>query len=590
MRYDHSYELGMPEVTDIEYDILKSGAKAAFPDHPYFQQVGADVQEGNKVRLPHVLGSLNKVKGIDGTYDSWANRYSGEMVYWAKLDGCSLFVEYEDGKFVRAMTRGDGEYGQDVTDKARKFVKLELDEPCTVELRAEVMLTGNFHRELGYKTRRNGTAGMLNSDSTANCEKLTVMYYELISDDDFGVPHKETARIRRMVDMGLDVAPNVRGTGLSSDELIEVLRNWKTELPYDIDGLVITPNDSIREDAMYPENKIAFKVNEEATLCNVVGVEWSVGRTGRVTPVVVIEPEEIGGVTVERATGFNAEFIVDQGIDEGAVIGIYRSGDVIPYIDYTETSVWADYPEFCPSCGGEVRQDGVDVICDNNNCPDKNVQIVEHFLRTLGCENVTATTLKKLDVYSVKAAYDLDEFEISMLDGFGIKRAEQIVAEIRKTLKTTPDKLLASFGISGIGKSVSQNILKKYDFEDLFEKSAWEFETIDGIGETLAQNLVSNLPSRKGMYQYLLSEGLQWASSTNNLRGKTFCLTGNGTVKRDLLVKMIEQNGGYVKGISRNVDVLVSANPNSNSGKAKKAREYGIEIIGYEDLMGMLEY
>ena len=117
-----------------------------------------------------------------------------------------------------------------------------------------------------------------------------------------------------------------------------------------------------------------------------------------------------------------------------------------------------------------------------------------------------------------------------------------------------------------------------------------DFKTIDGIGDTLADNLMKELPSRKRMYEYLKSEGLQWNSTTNTLRGKVFCLTGNGTVKRDVLVKMIEQNGGYVKGMSKNVDVLVTADPNSNSGKAKKARQYGTDVIGYDDLMEMLEY
>ena len=436
---DHAYELGMPEVSDVEYDLLKVTAMNEVPNHPYFKEVGASVPDSNKVRLPHVLGSLNKVKADDGSYDDWAREYiHKQLVYWAKLDGCSLFVEYVNGTFSRAMTRGDGEFGQDVTAHARYFVAPELDDNSTVELRAEVILTGNHHRELGYKTRRNGTAGMLNADATSACENLSILYYELITDD-CGLPHTEVSRIDRMTELGLPVAPHVMAKDYTGDQLVTLLARWKAAYAFDMDGVVITPDNSMREDAMRPDNKIAFKVNEEATLCKVVDVEWGVGRTGRVTPVVVIEPTEIGGVTVERATGFNAEFVVENGISEGATIGIYRSGDVIPYIDYVGDSVYTEYLVHCPSCQSLLENTGVDLVCNNHNCPEQNVQIVEYFLRTLGCENVTAVTLRKLDVQSVKQAYDLDEFEISMMEGFGIKRAEVIVSEIRKTLSTTPD-------------------------------------------------------------------------------------------------------------------------------------------------------
>jgi DNA ligase (NAD+) len=476
-----------------------------------------------------------------------------------------------------------------VTEHARYFVAEEIKDYSTVELRAEVILTGNHHRELGYKTRRNGTAGMLNADATSACRYLTVLYYELITDSE-GLPRTEIGRIYRMTEMGLTVAPYVSATDYTGDQLVTLLAGWKAAYAFDMDGVVITPNDSMREDAMRPDNKIAFKVNEEATLCNVVDIEWNVGRTGRVTPVVIIDATEIGGVTVERATGFNAEFVTENGISEGAVIGIYRSGDVIPYIDFVLEPEYSPYLVECPSCNSILELTGVDLVCGNRNCAEQNVQIVEYFLRTLGCENVTAVTLRKLDVQSVKQAYDLDEFEIATMEGFGIKRAEVIVSEIRKTLRTTPDRLLASFGISGVGKTASQNILKVHDFDDLWNLDEYDFISIDGIGQTLSDNLMKELPSRKGMYEYLKSEGLQWNSTTNTLRGKVFCLTGNGTVKRDILIKMIEQNGGYVKGMSKNVDVLVTADPNSTSGKAKKARQYGTDVIGYDDLLGMLEY
>ncbi|KFZ26575.1 MAG: DNA ligase [Candidatus Izimaplasma bacterium HR2] len=242
----------------------------------------------------------------------------------------------------------------------------------------------------------------------------------------------------------------------------------------------------------------------------------------------------------------------------------------------------------CPSCDNVLTWKGVDLVCNATECLDRDTLQVEHFLITLGCENVTAVTLKKLGVKTIKDAYELDEFEISMLDGFGIKRAQQIIFEINKTLKTTPDKLLAAFGMTGIGSSVSQSILKEYDFDHLWTLLEGDLIKIDGVGAVLANNFVTEIPSFMDICYYLKEQGLEWSTATNNLKGKTFCLTGDGAIKRSELIKIIESNGGFVKGVSRRIDYLVTSDPNSNSGKSKKAREYGKPVISYEDLMDIL--
>lgn len=248
-------------------------------------------------------------------------------------------------------------------------------------------------------------------------------------------------------------------------------------------------------------------------------------------------------------------------------------------------------PTNCPSCGYPLEWKGVDVVCTNEpfQCPDRGLQIIEYFLITLGCENITATTLRKLGVKTISDIYKLDEFDISCLDGFGTKRAEQIIFEINKTLKTTPDKLLASFGISGIGVNTAREILKMYNFDEVWELSENELRAVDGVGEKLAENFTSEIGQYKVLYDEMVSLGLKWATATNNLRGNIFTLTGNGPIKRDVLEKMIESNGGVVKGISKKTNYLVTDDPNSNSGKSKKAREYGVSIISYEKLLEMLE-
>ncbi len=586
--HDIKYDQGVPEISDSDYDKMKGMFRQEYPTNPYNGFVGVPV-DGDKVKLPFTLGSLNKVKS-DGSYDKWVEEHQEELVYWAKLDGVSCLVQYVDGKYHRAMTRGDGEYGQDITEKLRFGVPVKLELPVSGFYRAEIMLTGDAHIKLGYKTRRNGAAGILNRDGIEQREYLEVLFYEIVEEVGFEPKQNtETVRIAHMFNLGLPTAPNFWSkVPVSSDDLVEFLNGWKTATDYDIDGVVVVVDNSEREDTYYPELKCAFKVNEEATVCDVIGLTWQVGRTGRVVPVVNINPTEIGGVTVSNATGFNYEYVMDNGIGSGAKIGIYRSGDVIPYIDFVESGVKMYGEMLCPSCYEPTSRKGVDMVCESPFCEDRDALKVEHFLTTLGCENVTAVTLKKLEVFNIYDAYNLDELEICQLDGFGIKRAQQITYEINKTLKTTPAKLLASFGMTGIGNSVSQSILKVYDFDDIWTLTEQQLVQIVGVGDILAKNFVSERILFLSVYDFLKEKGLEWSTASNSLKGMVFCLTGNGTVKRDDLVKMIEANGGFVKGMSKKVDYLVTSDPNSQSGKAKKARDYGKKVISYEDLMELL--
>jgi len=587
-KFDREYELGTPSISDFEYDAFKTGFRLLYPDNSYNNIVGASV-DGQKVELPFILGSLTKVKS-DGTCQNFLSEVSGDKVYWAKLDGVSALVQYVDGEYNRALTRGDGTYGTDITTKLVQAVPQKLNKPVTGSYRAEVMLVGDVYKDLGYKTRRNGVAGILNRDGEEQCEHLVVLFYELVEQIGFNPEfNDEMTRIWQMEELGLPLAPSVVDDEKTDEQLVTLLRKWKEENNYDIDGVVIVRNDSQREDTYYPDDKVAFKVNEDATICNVVGVTWQVGRTGRVIPVVNIDPTEIGGVTVSNSTGFNAKFVIDNGIDIGARVGIYRSGDVIPYIDFVLESVEiTDKNKSCPSCGSLLQWKGVDLVCVAPVCEDRDTQVVEHFLTKLGCENVTAVTLKKLGVTTLKEVYDLDEIEISQLSGFGIRRAQQIIFEINKTLKTTPDKLLSSFGMTGIGDRASKSILKGYDFVDIWTLTEEDLVKIDGIGQILAKNFVEQIGEFKVIYEILVENGLEWSSSTNNLSGKSFCLTGSSDIKRDVLKKMIDSNGGSVNGMSKKIDYLVTNDPTNMSGKTKKAMDYGVPIISYVDLMEML--
>ena len=254
-------------------------------------------------------------------------------------------------------------------------------------------------------------------------------------------------------------------------------------------------------------------------------------------------------------------------------------------------------PINCPSCGGKLKAKGVDLVCNNIHCSDMAYKQVEHFLTTLGAERITTKTLRKLNVDTIEKCYELDEFGIADFEGFGIKRGQQIVEEIQKTLNTTPDKLIRSFGISGIGRTASKAIYDHFrpncENDEHFMQVAFGFhsvqlEKIDGIGEVIANNYFENIRHFESLYDYLKNQGLKFMGGKKMLKGMTFTLTGKGPYSRGEIQGMVESQGGSVRGISKTINYLVTGDPDSQTGKAKKARQYGIPVISYEELIKMI--
>jgi NAD-dependent DNA ligase len=585
---DYYYNHGTSEISDEEYDELKEKARELYPTHPYFDTVGAKVSKG-KVTLPYVLGSLDKVKP-DNVID-WFSKRKGPYVVSEKLDGVSFYITYEDGIIKRAATRGDGYTGVDITNKAWIFCP-PLDLPGKFVFRGEAMLLGNIHQDLGFKTARNGTAGIINRDDLWGCIYITPFFYEVIEGPE-EIMGTEYDRIR-FLENNFKNTPEIfifSGKPVVDDLLIFLKKCEQKD--YEVDGLVITPMDYERENVLRPENKVALKIFGRSVTAIVDDVEWRVSRSGRVMPVVVIEPIEIEGVTITRATGHNAKYIYENRIGHGSQIGIIRSGSVIPYIASIDT--FGDFKELnnCPSCKGELGWFGVDLMCPGEKCQQMSYYKVEHFLRSLGAENITVKTLTKLGLDTIESCYEVDEWSIAEVEGFGIKRGQQIVDEINGTLHTTPDKLLRSFGIKNVGRTASKAITDVFSLDEMFSMRVYDLHPklteIDGIGDVIAENLILGLPQYFKLYQYLQEKGLTFeGEGDKEMEGIKFCLTGKGPMKRPELQEIIERKGGEVKGISIATSYLVTADPDSQSGKAKKARSYGIPVISYEELLEML--
>jgi len=597
---DLYYNKGKSPISDEEYDKLKENAKNKHPYHPYFLAVGSSVP-GSKVKLPFILGSLNKIK-IDDIENFFSN-HKGEYMAMEKLDGVSIYAHYNRGRIIFAATRGDGYEGKDITDKARIFCP-NIPDLSSMVLRGEAMLMDNIHKTLGYKTRRNGVAGILNKDDIKHCKHIAVIFYEVIEGGPKCIQDKnEVEKLIGIQALNLNI-PNFKiikeGTPNELSSILILFKEQALKNNYEIDGLVLKPIVYKRENIYYPKEVVAFKMNDLPIATKVLDVEWNVSRTGRVKPIVLIEPIKIGGVIVSKATGFNAEFIKEKSIGKDSEIEIIRSGDVIPHITGILKSTKTNIIEYCPSCEYKLQWEGVDLVCKNAFCVESKYKKISYFLRKMGAENITEITLKKLKLDDIEKCYDITEFDIAEVDGFGINKGEQIVREIQNTLKSSPEIFISALGISGISDVIAKSIVDSFSeitddvyniVNEIFNSDLDKLVSINGIGPISAQNFVSEIRKYLNLLEILYKKGLKWRNKNDEgtVNGKVFTLTGKGPYSRQEIQTMITNNGGIVKSISKNTNYLVAAEIDTSSSKAQKARKYGISIITYDELINMLK-
>ena len=579
---------GTSPISDTEYDLKKSKALKEFPDDPYFLQVGATIDSTfEKIELPFTMGGLDKVDSQ--TVNEWVNKEEDDIIASEKLDGNSIGCSWKNKKLIFAASRGDGITGQDILEKIKYSIP-DIPLNDKISLRGEVVLEGDQFKELGFKNRRNAVTGLLRRDEIDPkiLSKLTVIFYEIVEANKDFILDTEEQRLSFIYEtLGLGVIKWLfipKGTKDAAPILEEFLKEVKEDSNYDIDGLVLTRNNSLRENTMHPKNKVKFKVNEEATKCKVIGMEWNVTRLGYIKPVILIEPTEIMGVTVSRISGFNYKYILVNGIGIQSIIGVVRSGDVIPYVTEVFEAVMPYPPSLCPTCKKQLIIKSKDLICTNPSCFDKNIYEVSHFFTSMGVENISDKTFETIGVNNISYMYDVRKEILQALPGIGEKKAEIILSEIKKTLTTKPEKLLAAFGLPLIGKTLSKQLCSKFTIDELFNIKDPE---ILGLGPITSRSLIDNIGKCKDLYEFLKTKGLQFVEedvSTKLLKGMIFTLTGEGPMKRSEIQKLIEGLGGEVKGIGKDTGYLVTNDPESNSGKMKSAKKFGTNVISYDEL------
>ena len=578
-----------------------------------------------KERHPKKMLSLDKTKDV-GQLASWLGEQEG-VLSW-KLDGLTIVLTYEEGRLVKAVTRGNGEIGEVITSNARTFENLPLgiDFKERLVLRGEAVISYEDFEKINeeiteegakYKNPRNLCAGsvrQLNSEITAG-RHVQFFAFSLVSAE--GVEFDTRNRqFDWLAERGFQVVEHV---SVRRDTIAEAVAAFEAKIPNNpipSDGLVLSYNDieygrSLGETAKFPRDSIAFKWQDEVKETTLKEIEWSASRTGLINPVAIFEPVELEGTTVSRASVHNISVMRELKLGIGDTITVYKANMIIPQIAENLTgSDNVEIPASCPVCGANTKinaENGVEtLVCPNPECLAKQIKSFTHFVSrdAMNIEGLSEMTIEKLIargfIKELSDIFHVEKYkqEIVEMEGFGEKSFENLKKSVEKARNTDLARFLYSLGIPNIGTANARLIARfcENKWERLEKITKEELLTIDGIGEIMADAFVAFFgnPEKQKTVADLLKEvklDESFEESGTALAGKTFVITGSlkHYENREALKAEIERAGGKVAGsVSAKTSYLINNDINSTSGKNKKARELGIEIIDEDRIMEWL--
>ena len=628
------YVLDEPTVSDYEYDRLydellklEKESGVVLPDSPTKRVGGEPLKKFEQSKHLLRLYSLDKCQSKDDL-TSWLNKLTMQlngfptMTAEYKFDGLTINMLYENGELVKATTRGNGEIGEVVTEQVKtiKTVPLTIDYKGKVEVQGEGIMRlsslekYNLTAEIPLKNARNGVAGAIrNLDPKVTAKRnLDVFCYNL-GYSDFTV--KSQSEMRDFIlkegfktDGEFKIIKSVK----DATDFIAHVEEIRDKLDYLIDGIVfkvdeIAVRDMLGYTEKFPKWAMAFKFKAEECTTVLKDVVWQVSRTGKLNPLAILEPVDIGGVTVKKATLNNYNDILKKGVKIGSRVLVRRSNDVIPEIMGVSEEHASDKPiekpTVCPFCGSAVIEKGAMLYCSNEtDCVPKFVSQISHFASkdAMNIEGFSEKTAEQLyydiGLKSLDMLYDLKKDDFFGLEGFKDKKPEKILAEIEKSKDVTLDKFLFAIGIDGIGKKTAKDVAKRFKtLEGVENATEEELLQIDGIGEILAKSIVLFFKNEKNriLLAKLKEKGVKIESNDtivgDKLSGLKICLTGTlTTLKRSEAQKLIEENGGeVVSSVSKNTSLVLLGE--DAGSKLEKAKSLGIRLISEEEFLEMIK-
>ena len=622
-RYQKSYYNGEGEISDAEFDKLWDELKTLDPQNAILHRVGAD--SGNFAKVRHIMPMGSQEKAADPEqFLAWAVKHDyDQYLVEYKLDGASLELQYENGYLKRAVTRGDGTIGDDITANAKKmhgvaaaiFKDGQLV-PFTGGIRGEVIMTHSVHKEHfpDKANCRNAANGLMKRKDGEGSEYLTLIVYDALSTDGKSFFTNEEEKIRWLMDCGFNVVKLV--ICRSADRVIayraKVMEDRKN-LEYDIDGLVIKERVINLADASRarPDRQIAFKFSLEEAVTTLRQVEWS--QSGATyTPVAIFDEVELNGTKVQRASLANPDTMRNLGVKIGSHVVVVKRGEIIPKIESVveekdlETSE-IPFPCTCEVCGTKLVDEGSRLYCPNKKCSKrilhqllKYQQIVD--IRDLGETLITSLFNDKRlqsvsDIYSLQVEDLIPYFlnEESMEADKKSLGAEKVYNSIQSHRKMKLATFVGAFDIEGIGETSAQKLVDAgfNSLEKLLEAHADQISAVYGFADIMAKTIVEGLAENADEMRNLTSSGIIEIEAEGGglLAGKSFCFTGElNTMKRADAEQLVKKNGGSTKSsVTKDLSYLVTNDTGSGSSKNVKAAKLGIPVITEEDFLKLLE-
>lgn len=644
------YVLNTPEISDKEFDDMMRELQDLEKEHPEYQdensptmRVGSDLNK-NFTQVTHKypmlsLGNTYSENEVTDFYDrvKKALNEDFEICCELKYDGTSISLTYENGKLVRAVTRGDGEKGDDVTDNVKTIRTIPLvlhgnNYPEHFEIRGEILMPWEVFEELNrekeareeplFANPRNAASGTLKLQNSAivASRKLDAYLYYLLGEELPCDGHYEN--LQTAAGWGFKISEHTKKTH-SLEEVFEYIRYWDTErknLPVATDGIVLKVN-SMRQQkslgftAKSPRWAIAYKFQAERALTRLNRVTYQVGRTGAITPVANLDPVQLSGTIVKRASLHNADIIEGLDLHIGDMVYVEKGGEIIPKITGVDKDARGmligekvKFITHCPECGSKlVRYEGEAAhYCPNETaCPPQIKGKIEHFISRkamnidgLGPE--TVDTFYRLGLIKDTAdLYQLTAEDIKNLDRMGEKSAENIIKGIKASKEVPFERVLFALGIRFVGETVAKKIAKSFNnIEELENADLEKLTSIDEIGEKIAQSILIyfSSPLNVSLIERLKSAGLQLYRKEEDLNEYTDKLAGQSIVisgvfthhSRDEYKGLIEKNGGKNVGSISTKTSFILAGENMGPSKLEKAHKLGIKIISEDEFLTLI--
>ena len=639
------YVKNQPEISDFEFDLLIDELIKLEEQYPEYKlpnsptsRVGSDLNnEFVSVLHDYPMLSLGNTYS-EGELRDFHNRIikeselEPEYVCELKFDGISISIKYSNGEFVRAVTRGDGTRGDDVSNNVKTIRRVPLktkhdDFPKNIEVRGEIFMSREVFNMLNEQRRqageqefanpRNAAAGsvkLLDSKEVAK-RKLDCFFYYAMGDE---LPaNTQWESLMLLKKWGFKVSENIK-LCKNLSEVFEYINFWDKErknLPYDIDGVVIKVNSFKQQEilgftAKTPKWAIAYKFKAEQAITKLLSIDYQVGRTGAVTPVANLDPVLLGGTIVKRASLHNADQIALLDIRLGDMVYIEKGGEIIPKIVGVESHEPNSEPtrfiEFCPECGtklirpvGEARH-----FCPNTeSCPPQIKGRIEHFIsrKAMNIESMGEETVNLFyEAGLVKTPadlYKLTKKQLIKLERMADKSSENIINSIENSKNVPFDRVLYALGIRYVGETTAKKIANYFgNIEKLASASKEELMQVDEVGERIAESIIEFFNNKNNIkiIAELMNAGLKFSLEkdeklSDKFNGLSFVISGTfNNFSRDQLKDIIEKNGGKIlSSVSKNTDFLV-AGENMGPAKLDKANKIGVKIISEEEFLKML--